>query len=193
MSKTTKKKHVAREVLEEFVLPEGDQQIVRVVASRGGNLHEVETVNGDHFLASMPTKFRKNIWIKRGDHVIVEPIEEGDKVRAEIQFVLYRDQIKYIIEEGAWPQAFEVLGLTDKQQDQNGHQTESKADPLGSNNNKGTPADSDEDEDSDNDDDLFVNTNRPVVEMYTDTEDSSEEEEEEEEEYRQEDGEAIDE
>ena len=32
----------------------------------------------------MPSKFRKNIWVKRGDYFVVTPIEEGDKVKAEI-------------------------------------------------------------------------------------------------------------
>lgn len=102
MSQTTKIKHVTKEVLEEYVLPKENQQIVRVLAGRGNNLHEVEEPSGASYLVSMPVKFRKNIWIKRGDFVIVEPIEEGDKVKAEIQHILYRNQIKYIKEEGLW-------------------------------------------------------------------------------------------
>lgn len=37
-----------------------------------------------------------------GDFVIVEPIEEGDKVKAEIVRILYKEQVKYIKEEGKW-------------------------------------------------------------------------------------------
>ena len=45
----------------------------------------------------MPTKFRKNVWIKRGDYVLVQPIEEGDKVRAEIvQILMDKYHVKYI-------------------------------------------------------------------------------------------------
>ena len=33
---------------------------------------------------------------------MTEPIEEGDKVKAEIVHILYKDQIKYIQEEGMW-------------------------------------------------------------------------------------------
>ena len=36
------------------------------MSSRGNNLHEVQTAKGEHYLVSMPTKFRKNVWIKRG-------------------------------------------------------------------------------------------------------------------------------
>ncbi len=45
-------------------------------------------------LVSMPNKFRKNVWVKRGDFVIIEPIDEGSKVRGEIANVLYKEQVK---------------------------------------------------------------------------------------------------
>ena len=44
------------------------------------------------------TKFHSFV----GDYVIVEPIDEGDKVRGEIVVILYKEQIKYIKEEGKW-------------------------------------------------------------------------------------------
>lgn len=47
------------------------QLCVKIVGSRGNNLHEVSTSSGDTFLVSMPTKFRKNIWIKRGNKIII--------------------------------------------------------------------------------------------------------------------------
>ena len=37
-----------------------------------------------------------------GDFVLVQPIEEGDKVKAEIIHILYKDQIRYIQQEGLW-------------------------------------------------------------------------------------------
>lgn len=54
----------------------------------------------------MPTKFRKNVWIKRGDFVLIQPIEEGEKVKAEIVNILYMEQIKYIQSVGKWPEKF---------------------------------------------------------------------------------------
>ena len=91
MSSTTKKKHVCREVLDDYVLPSGSQEIVRVQGGRGNNLHEVIDASGKSYLVSMPTKFRKSVWIKRGDFVIVEPIEEGDKVQVS-QYCIWIDQ-----------------------------------------------------------------------------------------------------
>lgn len=97
------------EALQDYFTPPTDgQEIVRVIASRGNNLHEVETVSQFTYLVSMPSKFRKNIWVKRGDFVIVEPIEEGDKVKAEMVRVLSKEHIKYFKKIKVWPDAFDA-------------------------------------------------------------------------------------
>ena len=66
MSKSTKKKHVTREVTENYDFPEDNEEIVQVLQGQGNNLHEVVNRTGEKYLVSMPTKFRKSIWIKRG-------------------------------------------------------------------------------------------------------------------------------
>lgn len=136
----------------DYDLPSENQSIVRVVASKGNNLHEVMTASGESYLASMPTKFRKNIWVKRGDYVLVEPIEEGDKVKGEMVKVLTAETVKYFTKCDVWPKQFSQL---DKP-------IETKIVAQG---------------DNSSDDDLFVNTNRPVrTHEYTDSssdEDSS--------------------
>lgn len=109
MSRATKRKHVMNEALQDYFTPPTEtQDIVRVTASRGNNLHEVETVDSATYLVSMPSKFRKNIWVKRGDFVIVEPIEEGDKVKAEMVRVLSKEHIKYFKKIKVWPEAFDA-------------------------------------------------------------------------------------
>ena len=42
------------------------------------------------------------ILLSPGDYVVVEPIAEGHKVRAEIVYVLYPMQIKSLKEQGEW-------------------------------------------------------------------------------------------
>jgi len=105
MSQSTKRKHVTKELLEDnFELPKENQKIVRIVAGRGNNLHQViEADEKTTYLVSMPNKFRKNVWVKRGNYCIVEPIEEGDKVKAEIVRILYKDQIRTIKTASQWP------------------------------------------------------------------------------------------
>lgn len=101
--------------------------------------------NGDggccQFLVSMPTKFRKNVWVKRGDFVIAEPIDEGDKVKAEIVRILTTQHIKEFKKMGIWPEKF-----TSKDSCR-------------------APDQCPNDDGSDNDNDLFVNTNRAHYEI----------------------------
>jgi probable RNA-binding protein EIF1AD len=107
MSRATKRKHVIKEVLlDDLELPTGKQEVVRVLASRGNNLHNVEDATGSQFLVSMPTKFRRNVWIKRGDFVLVEPIVEGDKVKAEIVRILTSEHVKFLQDNNQWPEQF---------------------------------------------------------------------------------------
>ncbi|XP_071164076.1 probable RNA-binding protein EIF1AD [Mytilus edulis] len=157
MSKATKRKHVTKEVLDEYVLPEENQQIVKVVAGKGNNLHEILTADNRTFLVSMPTRFRKNVWIKRGDFVFIEPIEEGDRVKAEISRILYKDQIKYIKEEGKWPDAFMETTNTEKDQ-------MIPDDML-------PPSDSSDEDVGD----LVVNTNRQKVAVYEESDNETSE------------------
>jgi len=162
MSSATKRKHVTRDVVQNFTLPEDDETIVQVVAGRGNNLHEVRRDTGETFLVSMPTKFRKNVWIKRGDFVVVKPIEEGDKVKAEILTILYKEQIKYIKAENQWPVGFEATKVEEEEEED---QKEKGSD------------EEEEEGDSEDDSDLFQNTNRPI---YSESESSDETESEEE-------------
>ena len=37
-----------------------------------------------------------------GDYVIVDPIEEGEKVKAEISFILYKDHIQNLQKQQQW-------------------------------------------------------------------------------------------
>ena len=67
----------------------------------------METAEGDSYLVSMPTKFRRNVWIKRGDFVLAREIPEGDKVRAEITRVLNQDSVKFLRARGVWPPEFD--------------------------------------------------------------------------------------
>lgn len=154
MSKVTKRKHVMKEMdLDNFEPPLDNQQIVRICNSRGNNLHEVESAEAaldERFLVTMPTKFRKNVWVKRGDYVIVEAIEEGDKVKAEIVRILTPQHIKEFTKDGIWPKKFT--------------------------NQREAEATADGDTDSDDDVDLVKNTNRN--QQYVEESDSEDSESE---------------
>ncbi|XP_070509151.1 probable RNA-binding protein EIF1AD [Chironomus tepperi] len=140
MSRVTRLKHVQRELdSDDFSLPTEKQQICRIVSSKGNNLHEVESSieSEENYLVSMPPKFRKNVWIKRGDFVLVEPIEEGDKVKAEICRILTPEHQKEFEKAFVWPKKFTKKRDHEEIED-----------------------DKTSDSDSDNDDDLPQNPNR---------------------------------
>lgn len=123
MSRVNRQKHVARESdADDFSVPKENQEIVRIVASKGNNLHEVESGNENvgNYLVSMPTKFRRNVWIKRGDFVLVEPIEEGDKVKAEIVRILTPEHVKVFNEEQVWPKKFTKKRELEEEMDEDG-------------------------------------------------------------------------
>nr|ACO11432.1 Probable RNA-binding protein EIF1AD [Caligus rogercresseyi] len=148
MSSTTKRKFVTKEIINEYVLPDASKELVRVTAGKGNNLHGVVDASGEEFLASMPCKFRKSVYIKRGDYVLIEKIPEGGKVKAEIVHIPLKDQIKYIRDQGLWPKAFE--------------EEEEKI----------SPEEEEENSDEEDDDDLFKNTNRRVIEYSSSSESS---------------------
>merc|ERR1711962_245059 len=182
MSKATKRKHVTKEAVDDYFVPEGDEEIVKIFAPRGNNLHEVENASGHRYLVSMPTKFRKNIWVKRGDFVVTVPIKEGNKVQGEIVYILLAKQIKYLKDEKLWPEEFSQQeagpGLPESEKE------EKSSDEIKANGNVGEDRCKDnEDSDSESessDDELFENPNhRPVYYMEETSEEETSEDEDE--------------
>lgn len=123
MSVASKRRYMMNKLDYEMYLPVEGDSIAQVVGARGNNLHEVRYIanllltlvtpkvleeSGETYLVSMPSKFRKSVWIRKGQFVVVRPIEEGDKVRAEIEHVLDAENVLYIREQNKWPQRFEV-------------------------------------------------------------------------------------
>ena len=111
----------------------------------------------------------KNVWIKRGDYVVVEPILEGDKVKAEIVQILYKEQIKYIKEQSLWPKEF-----SDEKENEPKSFDKQKIDS----NKRVDNNELESDEESDDESDIFQNTNRPKVNIIEESSDSSSSEDE---------------
>jgi probable RNA-binding protein EIF1AD len=70
--RTHYRKHLTDSVLHDFPEPHADECIAQVTASRGGNQFDVCFFDKNKsVLAILPTKFRKLVWVKRNDYVIV--------------------------------------------------------------------------------------------------------------------------
>lgn len=117
--RTPYRKQVTDSVLYELVVPTDSQRVAVVLRSHGSNILEVQCEGGDIGLAMLPTKFRKLVWVKRGDAVLLSGAEgsfttsagtEG-RVRYIIDTVLYPDQLKNLRTTGRWPAELDcVLG-----------------------------------------------------------------------------------
>ncbi|KAF2350255.1 RNA-binding domain S1 IF1 type [Trinorchestia longiramus] len=90
----------------DYSLPTPEQTICRVLKVLGNSTFLVAPAEGEPFIASMPPKFRRHIYVKRNGFVVTEPIPEGKKVRGEIVRILQRNQIKHFHQENVWPEAF---------------------------------------------------------------------------------------
>ena len=110
------RKGVTSDVLESFPEPGPSDKILRVTGLRGSNIMEVLTAGGETSLAMLPTKFRKLIWVKRGDFVMATGVDKGaecethsgkgTKVNFMVTHVLYKEQIKHLQQKALWPDAF---------------------------------------------------------------------------------------
>mmetsp|Transcript_30770 Transcript_30770/g.100377 ORF Transcript_30770/g.100377 Transcript_30770/m.100377 type:complete len:182 (+) Transcript_30770:92-637(+) len=109
------RKHVEEEALNGFPEPEEGDCIVQTTACRGGNIFEVRGPDGDEALALLPTKFKRLIWIKRGQYLIVSGASDdyetaaGDKGKLKylIKNPLNREQVRHLQSVGKWPDAFQ--------------------------------------------------------------------------------------
>jgi len=111
------RKHLKTTVLTSLPLPSETERIVRVTELRGSNICEVELPSRERMLVQIPSRFRKFVWIKRGNYLIVNRPTNWDnlqyKVRSLVQHILFPDQIKNIKKEGLWPIEFqEVLPVS---------------------------------------------------------------------------------
>ncbi|EFN85051.1 probable RNA-binding protein EIF1AD [Harpegnathos saltator] len=136
-------------IYDELRVPTDSQCIVQIIKPRGSQLYEVINPAGEQYLVSMPNRYRKMIWVKRGDYVLTDPIKEGDKVKGEIVKRLTERDIKSYRTQKCWPSEF------DKDPE--------KSERLTMEN----------DTRDDDDRDLFVNTNRGRWQETDDSENDS--------------------
>lgn len=158
------KKQTARDQLDDDFEIEQGQVYARSLGPRGNHQHEVEFIDGEKKLVTLPPRFRNVVWLKRGHYVIVDPtVGISEKVGGEIVQVLFPKNIKDLKAAGKWPEEFSDPKSEPLQQQQ----------PASTKN--ALDQDQEDEDDEDDQDDLFVNNNRPVM---SDTDSSSSDEEE---------------
>lgn len=185
--RTHYRKHLTDKVLHDFPVPSEDESIAKVVATRGGNQFDIVLPgnSNEQQLAILPTKFRKLVWLKRNDFVIVQTAKgdetseteekpdsektgETGSIRFMINHILYKEQVKHLKSEGLWP-ADDPLFNDTATADHEVVQAVSAADD-------GIVYEAEIDSsDDDVDRDLFINTNRIATLAVEDSSSESEE------------------
>lgn len=62
------RKHMTQGYKNNFPEPKPTEKIGRVIELRGSNQCEIEYPNGERVLVKFPAKFKKLLWIKRGNN-----------------------------------------------------------------------------------------------------------------------------
>jgi probable RNA-binding protein EIF1AD len=97
-------KKLIQDALQSYPDPSPTQVVVKIISTQGGNLFKVQGRGVD--LVSLPNKFQKSLWIRRGSFVIVEPCVSDTKVNGEIVAVLMSIDIKELKRLDKWPVEF---------------------------------------------------------------------------------------
>jgi translation initiation factor 1A len=73
-------------------LPRGEQKIGIIVSRLGGNRMEVKTTDGKLVNCRVPGRFKRSMWLRPKDIVMIEPWEL-DKEKADVVFKYTSSQI----------------------------------------------------------------------------------------------------
>lgn len=181
------RKGVTNDVLHGNPIPEEGELVAKVKGSRGGNIIDIHCGDNSEGIAVMPQKFRKLIWVKRGDYVIVsgaqedegasDEVENGGNnsglIRYRVKHILYKDQIRHIKSVNLWPNIFNDVQNQDEEQETS--QEKNTTSTSLKKNQMEITNDYSDDEDSDINDE-FINPNlRKIAAVSSDEEDDEEE------------------
>ena len=115
--RTGYRKTLQDDVLFGLPTPTPAQSLAFVQRASGANLFEVRTEAGAEGVALLPTKFRKLVWLKRGDFVILSPPASGATATASggvgavthvVEAILYADALKHLRGLGRLPPSLEA-------------------------------------------------------------------------------------
>ncbi|MBS3090951.1 translation initiation factor eIF-1A [Candidatus Pacearchaeota archaeon] len=73
-------------------LPRGEEKIGVLVSRLGANRMEVRTMDGKTMNCRVPGRFKRSMWLRPGDIVLIEPWEL-DKSKADVIFKYNSSQI----------------------------------------------------------------------------------------------------
>ncbi|MES1916533.1 MAG: hypothetical protein MHM6MM_008353 [Cercozoa sp. M6MM] len=99
---------LAQQASTDLFLPTDDETLVKVTELRGSNVVQVASAQGVEYLARIPARFVKRVWVKKGGFVTVIGGDEEDNVQVskQVSRILGEQHIQHLYEQGVWPQEF---------------------------------------------------------------------------------------
>jgi len=178
-------------MLEGLPEPGEGEEIVRVQALCGGNMLEVADHEGESALCLLPAKFRKLVWIKRGNYLIASKSDDDyvtatgakGRVKYTVIHILFKDQIKHLQQADLWPAGF--TQSDEDEEDEAIDKTANELEGMGLEDDDSGDDDAEDGENSDSDEDSLGemfggNPNRRRAAMMEDSDSESESESEQE-------------
>jgi len=106
---TNPRKRIKNKMLKSYPEPSENQQIVRVLEMKGNNTCEVLYPDHSRGIIEIPGKFKKVVYIGKGDYLIVELFKGLLKAKSSgtIVHILQKEQIQYLKKSGQWPETLE--------------------------------------------------------------------------------------
>jgi len=98
-----KKKIFEEEKPEEMPLPDENTVICVVERLFGGEHLLVRCVDGNARTARIPGKFRKKVWIKEGDVVLVAPWDTQPEKKGDVVYKYSSSEVKRLADMGLLP------------------------------------------------------------------------------------------
>lgn len=78
-----------------------DKQVIGVVEQRlGGSRMKVKCLDAKTRICRIPGRLRKSLWVREGDHILVEPWELGGEDKGDVIFKYRRNQVDWLKKKG---------------------------------------------------------------------------------------------
>lgn len=81
-------------------LPKGNQTLGIIEQRLGGSRMRVRCFDGKTRICRVPGKFKKKLWIREGDLLLIEPWEFGGDEKGEVIFKYRKTQIDFLRKRG---------------------------------------------------------------------------------------------
>ena len=81
-------------------LPRGKQSLGIVEQRLGGSRMKVRCLDGKTRVCRIPGRFKRHLWVREGDIIVVEPWEFGGDEKGDVIYKYSKSQVQYLRTQG---------------------------------------------------------------------------------------------